>query len=369
MLHLLLFMAFTYYKTVTIDHTQCGIVDSTDFPVAIWVTDADLKTVANGGKVQNSSGYDIRPFSDSGLTIALTYELVASTYVATTGAVEMHVKIPTVSASSDTLFYLAFGDSGISTDGSSTATWSNGFIAVYHLGPGSGTLSVTDSVGSFNATNNSATATTGQIDGGAAVSFSPNKYLSTPTHAAVSSLSAFTMSFWGNRTTAGIGLPQIMVGNIVGYPDRVEIAYYFDDNIYYVIDNHGVGPNSLFVASGGVTGFNHFAMAFDGGLSEAARIKGFLNGNSQTLSGGTGINPTTTPPDQGAGLSDINIGITDFTIDGAGILDEVRLESVARSANWITAQYNNEKPSSTFLAYGALTPIGTTGKLFFLIPN
>ncbi len=79
-------MAFSYYKSVTIDASQCGASNLTDFPVTIWVTDTDLKVTGSGGFVQNSNGYDIRPYADAGLTSALTFELV--TYVSTSGALE-----------------------------------------------------------------------------------------------------------------------------------------------------------------------------------------------------------------------------------------------------------------------------------------
>src|SRR3989344_6655431 len=129
--------AFGYYKSVTLAEAQSGTADSTDWPLTIALgygpqaADADLKTVANGGYVQNSSGYDIRPYSDSALTTALTFELV--NYDGVNGKLEMYVKIPTLSASTDTVIYLAFGDSGISTDGSSTATWDSNFKGVWHL--------------------------------------------------------------------------------------------------------------------------------------------------------------------------------------------------------------------------------------------
>src|ERR1035437_6125962 len=105
-------MAFSWLKSLTLDHTQAGTADSTDWPLTIWVTDADLKTVGNSGYVQNANGYDIRPYSGSGLSSALTFELVS--YNASTGAVEMHVKVPTLSHTADTVIYLGFGDATIS---------------------------------------------------------------------------------------------------------------------------------------------------------------------------------------------------------------------------------------------------------------
>src|SRR5579875_367965 len=60
-----------------------------NFPVLISRTDADLKSAANGGLVQNSNGYDII-FTDSTETTKLDHEI--EKYVASTGEVEMWVR-------------------------------------------------------------------------------------------------------------------------------------------------------------------------------------------------------------------------------------------------------------------------------------
>src|SRR5712672_1833507 len=126
-------MAFSYYSPISINAAQVPSTQ-TDFPVLVSVTDARFKTVAYSGHVQNSSGFDIRPYTDSTLVTAITgYEL--ERYNASTGEVIMWVKVSSLTSSS-TPFVLAYGDSGISTDGSSTTTWSNSFIGVYHMKEG-----------------------------------------------------------------------------------------------------------------------------------------------------------------------------------------------------------------------------------------
>jgi hypothetical protein len=87
---------------ITIDHTMVGGTDSTNFPLAVFGTYVDLKTVGNGRSVQNSSGFDIVFTSDAGCTTLMTFE--NETYSATTGAIAFWVKIPTLSHTSDTVF-------------------------------------------------------------------------------------------------------------------------------------------------------------------------------------------------------------------------------------------------------------------------
>src|SRR5678815_5698623 len=85
------FGAFGYSIPVTINSGQVPSTQ-TDFPVLVNFTDARFKTVGNGGHVQNSSGFDIRPYSDAALTTAITgYEL--ERYNASTGEVVMWVKV------------------------------------------------------------------------------------------------------------------------------------------------------------------------------------------------------------------------------------------------------------------------------------
>src|SRR4030095_16844916 len=134
----------------------------TDFPVLLQPTDNRFKTTGNGGHVASSSGYDIRPYSDSALTTALTYQLVPGTYSASTGTFEMWVKVPSLSNGS--IIYLGYGDTALTSDGSGNPFDTN-FKRVFHFEDGT-TLSALDSTGTANATfTNTPTAAAGQVDG------------------------------------------------------------------------------------------------------------------------------------------------------------------------------------------------------------
>jgi hypothetical protein len=333
-------MAFGYYKSVTIDHTQCGIVDSTDFPIAIWVTDADLKTIGNGGYVQNGNGYDIRPYADSALTTALTYELVASTYVATTGAVELHVKIPTISHTADTVFYLAFGDSGISTDGSSTSTWSNNYTLVSHF-PNGSSLTVNDSTANaYNGTNSGGTAVAGLVDGAIAVT-GGNKvtFPSTPVDTILNN-GDFTISLWIYPTT----LPSTV--GVFDTTQRELSLFIISNKIGYggIGGNQGALPGTLTYTTGawqmiqwlqtvsGVTTnlYKDFTFDFQTAFPAAGTRSETWHLGDNPSGGGTG--------------------------SWDGYYDELRLATGARSTSWLAVEYANEKPSATLLTYGARTP-------------
>ena len=60
-----------YYRTLTLDQPAS---DLTDFPVLFSGTYTYLKTIANGGKVNNANGYDIIFYSDISLTTKLKFQ-------------------------------------------------------------------------------------------------------------------------------------------------------------------------------------------------------------------------------------------------------------------------------------------------------
>src|SRR5262249_28636001 len=92
---------YTYSRTITIDHTKVPNTDQANFPVLISGTYAYLATTSNGGNVSNANGYDITFTSDAAGTQTLPYE--RESYNATTGAVNLWVKVPTLSHTADTV--------------------------------------------------------------------------------------------------------------------------------------------------------------------------------------------------------------------------------------------------------------------------
>jgi hypothetical protein len=102
---------FDYYRAITIDHTKCGDSDLSNFPVLVAVTDDSLKSVTNGGQITVNTGLDIAAYADPALRKPLAYEL--EKYNPATGEVVMWVKVLAVSHTSDTTFYIAYGDSAV----------------------------------------------------------------------------------------------------------------------------------------------------------------------------------------------------------------------------------------------------------------
>src|SRR6266404_1000593 len=105
--------SYSYRRAITIDHTKVPNTDQNNFPVSVAGTYSYLATVSNGGKVQNSSGYDIIFTSDVAGATKLDHEI--ESYSATTGAVSFWVRIPTLSHTTDTIIYMQYGNNTITT--------------------------------------------------------------------------------------------------------------------------------------------------------------------------------------------------------------------------------------------------------------
>ncbi len=334
-----LYVFSSFFKSpLTADHLQVPS-DQTDFPILIDKTDNRFKTVANGGHVQNANGYDIRPYSDSGLTTPLTYEL--DYYNASTGQVVMWVKWSTLSSSVDTVTYFRYGDSSITTDGSSASTWSNNFLYVYHLKDGSA-LSVLDSLGTTGV-NHGATATTGQIDGGAAFVSASSQYIDSGNSVAFAI--ATTASAWVNATSFPNAFNSVVIKDQSSVNEYIRLSVTSAGKLTCEIkatadvSYSGTGTNTLSAGT-----WYYLTETY----SAAAGLIGYVNaGVDKTVAANGDIS--------GGGAANFLIG-DNQRFAGTfwnGKIDEARLASVARSADWITVEYNNQKPSSTFITLGA----------------
>ena len=160
-------------KAVTIDHSKVlGGSNLNNFPLLFSVTDASLKSVANGGGMGKPDGTDMLFTLSDGVT-KLNHEI--ESYTASTGQVLAWVQIPTLSAASDTVIYVYYGNAAAANQQNAAATWDSSFKTVWHLGSGA-TLSGADSTSTANTGKiTGALAAAGPISGG--VNFNAAGYI------------------------------------------------------------------------------------------------------------------------------------------------------------------------------------------------
>ncbi len=335
-------MAFSFFRTVTIDHTKCGASNSTDFPIVVTGTYTYLKTVANGGLVRNGNGYDIGFYSDLALTTKLDWE--TAVYTATTGVVEYWIRIPTLSHTVDTVIYMAYGDASITTDQSNkTGVWNSNYSAVYHFGDGT-TLGLTDSTShALTLTNNSAVAGAGQLVGGIVTSLT--NYADNTSN--LIGFTGWSLSAWIKTSAAA------------------------DQTIIKISTNVGAGQEYILITTAGKLQVGDAG----GGSGRTIGTSTNNDGNWHYLVGtydGTyrayvdGVFETSQLAATGHSVDGIWIGRDSSGSQGfVGTIDEAHaLGGVTLLQDWITTEFNNQNNPSTFYTIGAQNGIGGGGVLF-----
>jgi hypothetical protein len=345
--------SYSSRRAVVIDHTKVANTDQVNFPLAFSGTYTFLKSVGNGGGVQNANGYDIAFFSDSGLTTALDCEQVY--WSASTGQVEFHVRIPTLSHTTNTTIYIGFGDSGVSTaQCASTGTWNSAYKLVWHL-PNGSSLTANDSTANGNSStliSGGVAASTFTLDGAASWgSVNNSSYISSnftmPT-------TNFTYSVWIQSSGSGVYNRPVGAGDYTGGTFGTSIVWNLSSNTSVVFrqgSNTGVG-DCTYVPSGGFTVPHYLvvtrdstngAVIYDNGVSVCT--------NSTYKSITTGGNHVWLGRDQNQNSNGY-----------LGAIDEFRVSNTVRSADWIATEYNNQSSPSTFYSV-----IATGGNLAFPI--
>jgi hypothetical protein len=321
---------FANFKTLTVDHTKVPNTDQSNFPVLIQGVYSYLAGVAYGGLVQDSSGHDIIFTSDAGGVNRLVFERVV--YDTATGNVEFRVRVPSLSHTTDTVFYMWYNNTSFTVDLSTPNAWDSNFVGVYHFGDGA-TLGRTDSTINHNdnpAGNNggslpSATAS-GQINGGAAFAGGQGYYIGAD---ASLSPSVFTISGWVN-----IGAASTQA--ILGATGNGGIEFRVDAGFTLSLLKEGVSNVATSTGTISAGTWKHVGVSYSGTGVCTFYINGVAAGSSTNLQ-------TFTALGKYLGASH---NVEDLS--NGSKLDEVHFSKVVRSADWIATEYNNSSSPSTF---------------------
>lgn len=332
---------FSFHRRITIDHNQVGASDSSAFPVLVTGTFTYLKTTGNGGSVTNSSGFDIVFTSDSSCTATLNFQ--RRFWSATTGQVLFWVNVATVSHTTDTVFYECYGKSSISTDQSNTTgTYDSNYKAVAQsIDVGGGTPSVVDVIHSIGFGNNGSTPATLSTSGPLiyAIHFPGNAYFNTEGSSTNSAMpvgtAVRTLSVWFNVPSPNTG--NIFMWGTNAGADR-NYGFFVNTTSLFVDCN----TDSINAAWTQDSNWHYLVATLPSGTTCGAN-KMYLDGTPLSTSANSGtMNTGSFEVIMGANVSKIVNFLT-------GDVTEARVSDSARSADWITAEYNNQKLSSTFL--------------------
>ena len=349
---------YTYQRFVVIDHTKIPNTDQANFPFLFNTTDPAFATVANGGHVTSPNGYDIIFSTDPNGLTALGFEL--QQYNPVTGQVIAWVRIPTLSHTSDTVLYVFYGNSAITTSqANKSAVWDSGFQEVLHLGETTGATVFDSTANANNGTKVSATSPTATPSGqiGGAQSFNGSSDFITLPPAVTSGLTVFSTSFWTQTTDTNSNGTYWNQPAFLG--DSTPGSSSGDFGI--VTNNGDLGMWSG-LNSAGDNSFDSNTLINDShwhyisAVNNGSIIHLYLDGQDigQTLTSGL-------PLDSYGwylGAQHYTNGGPAFFVQGS--IQEFRFSNSVRTPDWIATEFNNQSSPSTFYV---LSPEGAAVSL------
>gem|GEM_PF-1825835 len=343
-------------KRITIDADQVsGSSSLTGFPMLVSFTDAELATTANGGSVTSNSGFDIVFTSADGTTL-LDHELMS--YTAVDGTLLGFVNITALSATSDTDIFMYYGNASVTTDQSSSNTWDSDYEAVLHLQEsGNGT---DDEF--LDATSNNHHGTGGGLAGAGSASGTPTQTTgkfgfaqdfndgdSPQNHIRLDAINdatwmAVTVQAWLNADDSG---DDRIFGKSWGTATSQQTWL-----LRKTGSNIGTRLRTNTNNNGGFDPFPYStgtwylaAVTWDAGDNQ---LRVFVNGVQQNVTTLNGATLYTTPV-----VDEPTIGNTSTLNRGFdGLLQEARVSTVARSADWLLTEYNNQNNPASFYSIG-----------------
>lgn len=328
---------YDYYKYITIRSDKVP-GDLTNFPVLISLTDPDIRTVADGGRVQNANGYDVI-FSSSnncGALSQLDHQVISYSSNTTTATILAWVKVPALSSSTDTEIFMYYGNDSITTDLSLSSTFDYNFSNIYHFQNGSfNDASAYGNNGTNNGTANLASSIVGN-----GRTFDAGDYISMPT--ADMLIGSGTLSAW-IYSTSFTGNHHYIFGHttVPSYNNRLQV--YTND----AGGNLDLGLGNNHNLSTGIYDFNltewyHVALTWAAGTYNV-----YVNGQSEASGAYAAFTALQTFIDIG------NNGLASSRAEHwIGDIDEVRASNIVRSANWIETEYNNQVLPDSFFTVG-----------------
>ena len=341
---------------------QSGQVDAdlTDFPVYVDLSELPSSFFST---VQ-SDGDDIRVTKNDGTT-EVPVDIVAIDTGSSTG--EVHFKADgTLSSSANTVFYLYYG-SGSAARPAASATYGSenvwtDYAGVWHLNEDGNTTAngYNDATSNNNDGTGVSMTSSSDVTGklGTAQDFDgASDYINVGDDTSLEPSSTITVSAWAKVTGNG----SHSDGNWVVTKGRQFGGVYStygigqrpsDDKILSFARPSGLALESSSTTYAPVTNWLFISMTYDG-----SNTIQYVDGAQETSAARTG--------NLSYGLSDDDMHIGDWALSSytrrfEGQIDEVRVATVARSADWISTEYNNQNSPSTFMSVGFEESSGDT---------
>ncbi len=344
-------MSYSFERDITVDYTQVeGGSDLYNFPMLMSLTGQSFLRSSPLGAIMNSSGYDII-FTDSDHN-KLDHQI--EYYNGTNGDLIAWVRIPVLSASSNTVIKMLYSNLQVTTDPSVTTVWDSHYKGVWHLND----INLEDVTEyDFSGTPyNTPSYSTGTIYNSLQMNGS-DEYVQVNNDTNINFAGNITVSAWVNMDTRD--RDQKIAGNQNNSTGGYKFGIYTNNKVEFEIRNSANTPSLNRDVSGGTT-LNTGQWYYLAGISSDVldSIKTFVNGVSERPFKKTGI--------LGIASDDLVIGkepfLSDYYFDGR--FDELRISDKVRSDGWMRTEYNNQVNPSAFYSIGSqisLTELPSAG--------
>jgi hypothetical protein len=325
--------AWLYRVALTIDHTKVA-GPLTNFPVLISLTNSALQQYAQ------ASGNDLLFTLNDGTT-KLAHEI--ESYTNSNGSLVAWVNVPLLSATSDTLLYLYYGNSSATNQQSVAATWNSSFKGVWHFN----NVFIDSTSNNYVGTNAGTINAAGKISNGRGfVRSNGVDYITVA--GLMGSPSNLTLSVWINLASLDTGGAEfISLGDYASVrQDNTGILGYFYDG--------GAWDNTFSYTNAVGTGWRYVVYSRDAvGKTQKLYVDGVQIASSAFTNSisfsGTGANTF---------IGKHGNGQTGFSFDGT--MDEARVSQTARSSAWVGTEYNNQNSPGSFRSVGITENIQPT---------
>lgn len=340
---------YTKERILMIDHSKVdGASALTDFPVLISITHEDLKTHNNGGDVTHPSGYDIGFTDISGRMLHHQIE----EYDGTTGSYLAWVRVPTLSAIENTEIHILYGKATVITNPSSSNVWTEKYKSIWHMDVASGSTTLQDATSNANAgTSNGNMSTSNWVAGkiGQGVQLDGvDDYFNFSGYKGINNKKKRTISFWFNSTEAGRNHRVLSWGkNSSG--KKYDVGIIGANNSIAVSVEGGEKYGSTNIADGNWH-YLTIVLPRGGGNKKVQMHQLYVDGILEVNTGGNNLNLNTARNGNDVVLGKGNWNCC-FT---KGIIDEVRISQMDRSAGWISTEFNNQNDPENFIHIGDL---------------
>ena len=324
---------YNHKKLVTIANGKVA-GDETDFPILISITDSDLT-----GCLAN--GYDIK-FYNADEDTQLKHE--RESFDNSIGTLRAWVKIPSLSSTSDTLLYMYYEYPSESSDQADPENvWDANFTAVYHMNDKT-TSTVVDSTsngrdGIKGAANQPLETTSGKIGNAQDYETDGSHKIDVSSDVGIG-LSSFSIETWVKRESVGEFHHVWSYGEAVNHKG-LHWRFNSDSTFKFAFRGDDLDTVDTFTTD---TWYSLAGTYHQGTDARNIYVNGSPNVND------TAIIDFQIPSNKNSGIGYKAWTNTQYF---DGIIDEVRISTIARSSEWIQTTYNTQNDPSTFMGFGA----------------